>query len=327
MKAFVTGGTGFIGSHLVDSLNELDQYDEVYCLVRDKEKWLEDKPYRKVTGDLHNLKALQDGLRDIDVLFHVAGKVSAPDLKQLNHTNVEGTENVVRVALKQGVQKIVILSSLAAVGPSFKRPVNEGDPLMPISMYGESKKSMELKIQELADENSSITIIRPPAVYGPREDQIFSFFKIASMGIAPKIKHNQAGTSQKISLVYVADLIQGILKAADNQHKGLETYFISSPRGYSWDEIQDAVSRSLGKRVISLSISSKLVRNIANVNEKVGSVFGRYPLLNKEKANEMTMEWICSIQKAEQELNYAPRFSLTEGIDQTLQWYKKHHWL
>lgn len=327
MKAFVTGATGFIGSHLVDALNKLDQYSEIRCLVRDKEKWLENRPYTRVDGDLHNLKSLQNGLKDVDVLFHIAGRVSAPELKKLNYTNVEGTENIVRVAHKQGVPKIVVLSSLAAVGPSFQRPVTEDDPLMPVSMYGESKKRMENMLSELEEDDVSLTIIRPPAVYGPREEQIFSFFKIASMGFAPKVSLGKKNGSQQISLVYVEDLVNGILTASEHRHKGNRTYFISSPRGYSWDEIQDAVSRALGKKVRSLPISSKLIKRIGNVNEKIGSIIGHYPVLNQEKANEMVMEWVCSIERARQELDYEPHFSLVQGIGKTLYWYQKHHWL
>lgn len=324
MKAFVTGGTGFIGSHLVEALLDSDQYSEVRCLVRNKEKWLNGLNYKKISGDLNNFKALSNGLENADVLFHVAAIVKAPTKKEFTRANVEATENLVRLAQKKGVKNIVLLSSLAAAGPSNGSPKTENDPMKPVSMYGQSKKEMEHRVKQIATKSDSIKIIRPPAVYGPREDQIFSFFKSCSRGICPIIGD---GNNPRVSMVYVSDLVDGIVTAANITDTGIHTYFISGEGTHSWNEIRSVTSKVLGKRTIPLKIKPNLVKKAASVIENISSLFGIYPVVNKEKANELILEWTCSSQKAQNEIGYVPQTSLAEGISRTIHWYKIHNWL
>ena len=107
MKAFVTGGTGFIGSHLVDHLIESGAFSEVRCLVRSNERWLAGKKYTKVSGDISDLTALQEGMKGVDVVYHLAAIVKAKSLSQFQTINVDATENVIRTAQKNGITNII----------------------------------------------------------------------------------------------------------------------------------------------------------------------------------------------------------------------------
>ncbi|MDX1672080.1 MAG: NAD-dependent epimerase/dehydratase family protein [Balneolaceae bacterium] len=324
MKAFVTGGTGFIGSHLVDTLIDQSIYDEIRCLVRTDERWLSGKKYRKVEGDLHDLNALRQGMKGVDHVYHLAGVVKAPSLSDYEHANVDATENLIRVSQKNRIKKLVVLSSLAAAGPSHNGPVTEQDPMMPVSNYGKSKKKMEALIHRIAGEDQSITILRPSAVYGPREDQIYSFFKMVNNRICPIVGDGQ---HPKISMVYVKDVIQGILKGIDQSETGVHTYFISGKYIHTWNEIRETTTRVLGKKAIPIYLKPRWVKKIAGVVEKTASFFGTYPVINQDKAKEMILEWTCSIEKAQKELNYNPKYTLAEGISRTIHWYQMHHWL
>lgn len=324
MKAFVTGGTGFIGSHLADYLIDAPHWSEVKCLVRNNEKWLQGKTYTKVRGDLHSIRTLQSALEDVDTIFHLAGVVKAPSQKEFDHANVEATENLLHVARKANIHKIVVLSSLAAAGPSRSGPLTEDDPMRPVSKYGESKKRMERMIHEVAAPAQSVTILRPPAVYGPREDQIYTLFKAMNRGIAPIVGD---GEYPRLSIVYVQDVIQGIIKAAEQQKEGIHTYFISGEKVANWNQIRHIVMKVLGKKNIPIHIKPDWVKKIGGLVETTASFFGSYPVINREKANEMILEWTCSNEKAFKELNYQPEYTLEEGISRTLHWYKKNNWL
>lgn len=324
MNAFVTGGTGFIGSHLVEALLDHPGYEEIKCLVRRDEKWLKGLNFTKISGDLHSIHIIEKALENTDVIFHVAAIVKAPTQNELDFANVEATENLVRLAKKKGVKKLVILSSLAASGPSNGKPRTEDDPLEPISMYGKSKKKMEEMVHSLAGPGLSVTILRPPAVYGPREDQIYTLFKMMKNGIAPIVGN---GEHPRLSIIYVQDLIQAILKAASQKEKGVHTYFISGESDANWNQITDITKTVLGKKIQPIRLKPNLVKKIAGIIETTASFFGTYPVINREKANEMVLEWTCSHQKAVTELNYKPRYTLEEGISRTLRWYKQQNWL
>lgn len=324
MNAFVTGGTGFIGSHLAERLIEHAGWHEVKCLVRSEDKWLEDKLFTRVKGDLHSIRSIEEALAGVDTIFHLAAIVKAPTQKEYTHANVDATENLIRLAKKTGVKKMVILSSLAAAGPSNGHPKTEKDPLNPVSMYGKSKKEMEELVHKLAGPDLSITILRPPVVYGPREDQIYTLFKMMNKGFAPIVGD---GEHPRLSIVYVQDVVQALIKAAYQKETGVHTYFISGDKIANWNQIKDIVTTVLGKKVTTVKISPDWVKKIAGVIETSASFFGSYPVVNKEKANEMVLEWTCSHQKATDELGYIPEYTLEEGISRTLRWYKKHKWL
>jgi dihydroflavonol-4-reductase len=326
MNVFVTGGTGFIGSHLADHLIGHPGVNKVKCLVRTSEKWLEGKEFERVKGDLHSIRELEKALKDVDVIYHLAGVVKAPSQREFDHANVDATENLMRIAIKLGIPKLVILSSLAAAGPSNGTPITEDDPMRPVSMYGQSKKKMEEMVHRVAAEKPglSVTILRPPAVYGPREDQIYTLFKMMKYGVAPIVGD---GYHPELSIVYVQDVIQGIMKAADQDAKGVHTYFISGDEIANWNRIREIVTEVLGKKSLALKINPLWVKKIAGAVETTASFFGTYPVINREKANEMILEWTCSHEKAKKELHYAPEFSLDEGISRTLRWYKQQGWL
>jgi nucleoside-diphosphate-sugar epimerase len=324
MKAFVTGGTGFIGSHLVDALIAGGEYDEIRCLVRSGEKWLRNKSYTKIRGDLHEIFSLRKAMVDVDVVFHLAGVVKAADEITFERVNVEGAKNIFRAARDNDVPKIVVMSSQAAAGPSRGRPIDEKAPMKPVSRYGRSKMKMEQMINRIADEHASITILRPGAVYGPREGQIYSFFKMANKHLCP-IAGN--GQFPKISMVYVDDVVQGCLKAAAQRSPGVETYFIAGEPPHSWNEIRGITERVLGKKTIPIYIKPAIVEKMGAFFETAASFLGSYPVINRDKAKELVLEWTCSIEKAKKELNFVPSYSLDEGFSRTIHWYKKHHWL
>lgn len=323
MKAFITGGTGFIGSHLVDTLLETTDY-ELRCMVRKNEKWLEGKSYTRISSDLNDMPGIKKALEGVDVIYHLAGVVKAPDQRTFNLVNVEATENLLRIAQKTGVPKVIILSSLAAAGPSTDEPIDEFAPMMPVSRYGESKKRMEELILQIADKGTSVSILRPPAVYGPREEDIYSFFRIASKGFCPIIGK---GAGKPLSLVHVDDVVDGILLAEKDRRVGVETFFISSERGYTWHEIRDATSLALGRKLTTINFPENIVKGVGTIFEKTASFFGKYPVMNEDKAKEMVLSWVCSVDKAKNELGYKQKVSLEKGIQQTIDWYKLHNWL
>ncbi|TVQ66682.1 MAG: NAD-dependent epimerase/dehydratase family protein [Balneolaceae bacterium] len=324
MNAFVTGATGFIGSHLADSLISNPGFSTVKCLVRNDERWLKSKNYERIKGDLHSHKALTAALDDTDVLFHIAALVKAPSQKEFDFVNVEATEQLIRLAVKTGVKKIVVLSSLAASGPSSGRALTEQDPMKPVSMYGRSKLAMEQRIHEIATDDVSITILRPPAVYGPREEQIFTLFKMMSKGFAPLIGD---GNSPLISTIFVDDLVDALIKAAGDNRNGVHTYFVTGQEIANWNQIKHIYSTVMNKQVLSLKIPPNLVKGIAGIIETSAGFFGSYPVVNREKANEMVLEWTCSGKKAEDELGFTPDYSIQEGLSRTLRWYKINNWL
>jgi len=170
-----------------------------------------------------------------------------------------------------------------------------------------------------------IVIVRPPAVYGPRESDIFTFFQSLSRGFCPIVG---SGKKDALSLVHVSDLVRGMVQAGRSEKAIGETYFLGGASQYSWNEIRDASATALGKRVVTIPIPRFLVGAIGAVSELAGKLTNTYPPLNREKAAEIRYACLmCDHLKATADFGYAPDKDLWSGIDETIRWYRRESWL
>lgn len=323
--AFVTGGTGFIGSHLVEELHRRG-YSEVRCLVRDRLKWLDGLDIVPVRGDLSDMEAIREGVRGVDYVYHVAGVTRTPDWSVFEAANITATLDLLRIIkeVNPGVKKVEVTSSLAAVGPCASGVADETTPLNPISGYGRSKAEMEKALVPFFDA-LPIVVVRPPAVYGPREADIYTFFKTVNNRFCPMVG---GGKEPEISLVHVDDLVRGMVDAAESDATAGETYFIGSEAFYSWQEIKAATTAALGKQALTIPVPAALVGTVGAVVEAVSKLTGQYPPLNREKAREILETCkMCSVEKARRDFGYRQEVPLAAGVQETIAWYREEGWL
>ena len=326
---FLTGGTGFVGSWVAEAL--LARGLRVRALVRHDPKWLAGVPVETVRGDLHDAAALAEGARDAAYVVHVAGLTRAHTQAALDRANVRGTLNLLdavdRVA--PDVRRVLVTSSLEAHGPNrvlpdgTPVPAVESDPLRPISMYGRSKQQMEARIAE-AYPDLPLTVVRPPAVYGPREADLFEMVKAAQKGLFAVTGRDDV---PRLSLVHVRDLARGMvdLLLADRAAGG--AYFLSSPQDYTWAEVRAALEAALGRRTRQLTLPAPLLTLAGTAAQAWGRLSGTLPPLTRDKAVAARYAWTCDAAKAERDAGYRPTVGLEEGWAETVAWYRAEGWL
>jgi len=326
LRALVTGANGFVGSHLVEGL--LGRAYQVRCLVRKTSnlRWLSGLEVEYVHGDIIDKDSLKGVFGDVDLVFHAAGLTKAKSREEYFKANAEGTKNVVEVCLEENpkLQRLVYISSQAAVGPgSDEQPLNETAPCRPVTDYGESKLEGEKIVLRHASQ-LPITVIRPPAVYGPRDTDVLGFFKVASKGFRISFGRGESF----LSLVYVKDLVEGTIRAGENPKSIGQTYFIADDKVYSWREVFNIMAGVLNKRTIPLKIPRSAVFFLAFISESFSELLGKSAIFNTQKAREITQRyWGLDVSKAKAELGFSPKYDLERGAAETVKWYKEKGWL
>lgn len=321
MKALVTGATGFIGSHLAEEL--VKRGYEVTCLVRktSDQRWIEGLKADMIFGDCEREDSLLHIPQEYDYIFHLAGLTKAKNEEDFFSANVKGTENLLRVVSKNaaGLKRFVYLSSLAAAGPGKgSSPVSETTRPMPVSSYGFSKlrgEDIVLKSRGIMP----VTIIRPPAVYGPRDKDFHVLFRMLKKGFYPHLGKCY------YSLLYIDDLVSGILAASLAKEAEGGVYFLSDGKIYSDSDIVDEILSALDTRALRVKVPMSLMTILTEVGNRFG---GKVSIINRDKLKELLYDnWTCDSSKAEKEFGFIPRVSLREGIKWTADWYKIHQWL
>ncbi len=326
MKALVTGSTGFIGSHLVERLIARDY--SVSCLIRNSTRlaYVDELPVHFVKGDYGDVDSLRPAVEGADYIFHIGGVTKAKDKRVYFIGNHLTTRNLLAAVRRFNpeLKRFVLASSLTAVGPGTDtEPVDETTPYHPITTYGRSK--MEAEKECLSNfPDIPLTIIRPPAVYGPRDKDIFEFFNSVNKHMIPL-----SGFGRKIlSFVHAYDLVDGIIAAAEHPKAAGQIYFISNDEVYDWGMLGDFAKKELKTWAIKAKIPHFLLYTVAGISEFLARMEGKAALVNIEKARDgVQKNWLCSPKKAFDELGFKTKLSLEEGVANTIEWYKVNGWM
>ena len=317
----MTGGTGFIGSHLVDRL--LAQGSEVWALVRDPAKAaaLERKNVRLLRGDLFSIPPLPAAF---DTVFHLAGCTRSLDAASYYNVNQAGTASLCCALAAAGKNfKLVVLSSLAAVGPSLdSHPVRESDVPHPVTAYGRSKRQGE---QEALKYRASfpVIILRPSAVYGPGDKDFLEYFRMIKKLFFPVVK-----AQREASICYVKDLVEALWLCALKDLPSGEVFNIASPEPCTWEQMGDAAVRAMKIRPRKVAISMGLLYAAAVLSEIRSRVTGRISPFSRDKYRDLTQPgWVADPAKARDELSFDARTTLEAGMEETIAWYRERGWL
>jgi nucleoside-diphosphate-sugar epimerase len=325
-KVLITGASGFVGFHLIEAA--LAKGLEVYAAVRKSSdvKHLSNYPIHFIFPDFTSADNLQKELevKQYDFIIHAAGTTKAKNQEEYNRVNAAYTIHLATAASRlPGLQKMVFISSLAALGP-LEMPgklITESTPPQPVTSYGKSKLAAE---QQLKDINLPLIVLRPTAVYGSRDKDIFIILKTFSQGIEPYIGNRP----QQLSFVYVKDLAAAAINALFTPATANASYNITDGRCYDRYDLANITKTILGKKTLKFHLPLPFVRGLAILLEKTYGFLDKTPALNLEKLNELTaINWCCNIDNARTNLHFAPRYDLQHGLREALEWYKQNKWL
>ncbi len=324
-RVLITGASGFVGYHLI--IEAVKSGMEVYAAVRASSnvKHLNAVEVKYTNLDYGSIEALRENIltNQYDYIIHASGTTKAKNKAEYNLINAEYTRNLAVAAEGTGIQKFVFVSSLAAIGPltDIGAEIQDDSSPQPVTSYGESKLLAEQYLKSI--ENLPWIVIRPTAVYGPREKDIFIIFKSISMGLEPYIGRFE----QQFSFIYVKDLASIILAAlhSDLVHK---SYNVSDGQKYDRYALADLSKVVLKKKTLKFHLPVSGVSFVASLMDRLYSNSRTTPALNKEKMSELTaINWACDISHLRSDLAYSPNYNLERGIAETLTWYKKNNWL
>lgn len=326
MRVFLTGATGFVGSHLVEQL--LDAGHEPVCLVRETSQVerLKKAGVELFVGQLDDVAAMRGTLEGVDAVIHAAGVVKVRNFHDFQRINADASgalAGLVREVNPQ-LKRFVFVSSLSAQGPSEgPEPRAEALPPAPVSHYGRSKLDGETQILKAAGP-MPVTIFRPPPVYGPRDHEMLAAFKMAKFGVAPVYGK---GTGY-LSVVFVKDLADAIVQSLQLEFPARATFTIDDGAVHTWKSLTSDIGQAMDKRLRHIRVPRLAFHAAGYLSENFGRLAQRPTIFNTDKVAEMSQQsWVCGHEKLTELLGWEPVWSLERGARHTARWYRSHSWL
>lgn len=324
MKAFITGATGFVGSHLVEAL--VARGDTVTALARrpDQHQALQKAGATPVSGSLENERSLEAALSGVDTVYHVAGITSGRDEAEFFAVNEGGTRRLLDAVRRAapGLRRFVYISSQAALGPSTRdQPAREDAECRPLTPYGRSKLAGELAVRGAG---VPWTIVRPPSVYGPRDKEFLKLFQLTRLGVAPVF----GSGAQQLSLVYIADLVEAIALAGSLEAGAGQIFHAGHAEVVLSREVARAAGAALGRSPVLIPVPGALASGIVGIVGRAAALAGRRTVLTSERIAEfLAPSWLLDSGKADRVLGWKAKQQMVEGMKMTGAWYREHKWV
>jgi nucleoside-diphosphate-sugar epimerase len=300
----LTGATGFVGSHILEQL--IRSGFNVRLLARDPARLThQDGTVEIVPGSLDDTEALQRLVADASAIIHCAGLISGVTRTQFDAVNATAAGACARAAREAGVDRFLLVSSLAAREPQ-------------LSAYAASKRGGEDAVRAEAGQ-MGVTVIRPPAVYGPGDREMLVLFRLMGRGLAPVFGAPDA----RFSLIYVEDLAEAALAwlTSGRSVPNILELDDGQPGGYGWEDVCDAVSSITGRRVKQLRLPGGILTLPAALNTAAGILTGYDPMLSLGKLRELRHpDWVSQTSDSPGIPGWQPRHRLVEGLLKTPGW-------
>jgi len=322
----VTGANGFVGSHICEAL--LHHGYRVRAMVRKSSDLtnLRDLDISITYGDLNDNESLKAAVSNVDCIVNNAGLTKALDPELFAGVNVTGVENILDAVLKHNpdLKKFIHMSSAAASGPaSLPSPKKEDDLSEPVSNYGRSKREGEKAALTYSDK-IPLVVLRPSAVYGPRDKEMLSFFKAIKLGVKPTFGSGESYSS----FTYVKDLAEAITRVIESDIVSGKIYFVAEKRYYSFSEAGDIISKALGKRALDIHIPVAVMRGIGGIIAVISKIRGKASILTADKALEISQKyWIIDSTRFADDFGFECPTSFAQGVNETIAWYRSNKWL
>jgi nucleoside-diphosphate-sugar epimerase len=310
-RVAVTGATGFIGWHVCERLRDAGW--SVAAIVRPESRKPLPDGVERVSAGL-DTEALTDAFAHADTIVHVAGITRARWAGEYYRVNVEGTRAVAEAARARDA-RMVHVSSLTAAGPaSVERPRTEADAPAPITAYGRSKRESEASVTAAA--GLRWTILRPGAVYGPRDRQFLPLFGLARRGVFLRLPN---AASFALNLVHVDDVARAIERVVSGGGGEHETLFIAYAEPVSMETILKTLASTFERVYRPVPVPVALLR--------AGGWLGINGLSDERVAELTSAGFACRVDAAERSLGFRAGIDLAEGFRSTASWYRANHWL
>jgi nucleoside-diphosphate-sugar epimerase len=317
-RVLVTGATGFVGSHVTQAFVEAGY--KVVCGLRatSDPRWISNLAVEFALLDLAQPEGLFRAVKDVDVIVHAAGLVKARQRSDYYLVNAEGTRRLAAAAADAGVRRFVLLSSLAARGPDA---VASDGWDHPVSSYGRSKLEAEESLRAFG-EQMEIVALRPAGVYGPRDTELLSLFKVARSGwlILPS-------GPDVLQPVYASDVARAALVAA-RKLVGFGPYPVAEASRYTWQDVVKGLGQALGRPVRTVRLPATVFNLMGRVAEKTAELCDAVPVFDERQAQDVAVHtWTCDPSTTERALGWRAEVRLFEGLERTTRWYRTEGWI
>ncbi|GFP26700.1 NAD-dependent epimerase/dehydratase family protein [Candidatus Hakubella thermalkaliphila] len=326
MKAFVTGGTGYTGGALCTRLAE--QGHQVRALARKTSKTdqLRDRGIEIIFGDVRDIDSLRPAMKDVDVLFHLAALYRQAGFPEhvYHDIHVKGTENMLQVALEEGVKRFIHCSTIGVLGHISNPPANEETPCNPGDIYQITKMEGEkLALRYFREKNLPVTVIRPAAIYGPGDMRMLKLFRSIAKGRFVILGSGETTYHQ----VYIDDLITGFLLGAEKDVAIGQIYIIGGEEYVTLNQLTTMIAHDLGVSPPKLHLPVKPFQWLGSLVESVCIPLRIEPPIHRRRVDFFTKSRAFDISRAKRDLGYQPQYDLKTGIHLTAQWYRERGYL